>query len=182
MSPNEFCTESLCKWNSVHVTSHPYLQTRWGKDLSPDETSVNLELGQRVYAMEHLCHDSHSCSSTTGPWAPKASWSLKFRKNSLQIDVSVTLLCLKSSCLWGGLKTNHFPFLAEKVEILFFFPWVKSSRSLVGRHNEWTWQLFKFCFLHWRKEFVLVSELLLEMRKREAKLGFVIIRHVTAFS
>lgn len=103
-------------------------------------------------------------------------------QDSLQIDVTVTRLCLESSCLWGGLKTNRFPVLVEKVEL---FPppppRVNSNRTLVGRHNGWTWEPFKFCFLHWGKEFVLVSELLLEMRTRKAKLGLV-IRQVSALS
>lgn len=82
----------------------------------------------------------------------------------------------------GWIKDQPFSSLSRESRIISPPPpRVNSNRSLVGRHNGWTWEPFKFCFLHWGKEFVLVSELLLEMRTRKAKLGLV-IRQVSALS
>lgn len=83
-------------------------------------------------------------------------------------------------CVWKAaaswVKHQPFSLLSRESRHLIFFLWVNRNGSLIRRHNGWTWELFKFCFLQWGKEFVLVSELLLEMRVRKAKLGPVTVR------
>ena len=134
MSPNEFCTESLCEGNSVHFTSHPCLQTLWGRELSPTEFSVCLELGQSL------------CSRAAFSWFSLLLPSDRTLSTQCTVSTEVQDEWLAGRCgsdptvfakqlPLGWIKDQPFSILSRESRIFIFPPWVNTGSSLVGRHN-----------------------------------------------
>lgn len=157
-----------------------YVQTQWGRELSPSGTSVSL-----VREFMHWSSPVTLLTPTLHGQDPEhPEWPEHWSSGQAAADRCGSDFAVFGKQLPLGLKIKDQPFsiLSRESRNLIFFLWVNRNGSLIRRHNKWTWELFKFCFLLWGKEFVLVSELLLEMRTRKAKLGLVIVRHVTALS